>query len=184
MDKTDALKARITELAPRMPFYVYAELHTQRDAPEGTCNYDLAGQCFDWSRWAAMVFEHNGLEVLPMCTAKNRLSGPNHAFLLVRDPETEAVVYYDPSAEQFGVIGAHKRAFTRDEINEHNREFGAQWLDQPIVFQGWAINPGLRNDWEKVESLRAVWGQEIHYDVPHTSARSSNFGLNAKFLGF
>lgn len=183
MEKTDALKARIAELAPRMPFYLYAEFHTQRGAPEGTCNYDLAGQCGEWSRWAKLVFEHNGLEVLPMCTAKSRISGPNHAFLLVRDPATEAVVYYDPAAEQFGVIGAHKRAFTREDIAEHNRMCDAHWLENPIIFEHWKIDPDLRHDWEKVEAMRKVWGEEIHYDIPRNSGRSSNFGTNTRFLG-
>jgi len=160
---TDALKRKIINTVRGTRFFAEAEELSRPNAAFGESNTRIMGKCDNWSYKAKGHLETEGLEVLPMCTTYWPFT-PNHYFLLVRDPTTHAVVYYDPSAEQYGIRSAHHHAYTRQEIDELNKKHGMRWLEQPLVA---AANGELDYSWngrhDAFETLRQKWGQEIGY---------------------
>ncbi len=167
MDSKETLRARISDAVQKLPFYHEAETLSDALLVPGTTNFAFVGKCVPWADEALRGLRAEGLDVLPVCTASHRC-GVNHVFLMVRDPESKQVLYYDPSGEQHGVAGAHRQAFTRSEITAFNQQHGTKWLDKPILYTEGAMHPEFKDRWEEFEALRATWGSELHYDVPQS----------------
>lgn len=138
---------------------------TKPELPMGERNRFMVGKCVSWAERAAQALQAAGFEILPLCTASPQC-GVNHVFLKVRDAATGQCAYYDPSAEQFGVIGAHRKLFSRGDVVAFNAAHGTHWLEKPILYHHGVIDKRWKDRWEEFETIRAKWGSEIYADIP------------------